>query len=52
MDIEWKDKKVVVMQAGGLLLARRSERRYAEPRVQNFVCLPMIMSHFLSITFN
>ncbi len=35
MHVEWEYKEVVGMQAGGLLLTRRSERRYAEPRNRN-----------------
>ncbi len=35
MHVEWKYKEVVGMQARGLLLTRRSERRYAEPGANN-----------------
>ena len=32
MNIEWKNREPVIGKSGDLLLARRSERRYAERR--------------------
>jgi len=32
MNIKWKEKKMIYLQAKGLLLTRHSERRYAERR--------------------
>jgi hypothetical protein len=31
MDREWNNMEMIILQAGGLFLSRRSDGRYAEP---------------------
>jgi len=45
MNFKWKYKELVTMQAGGLLLTHRSERRYDERGMQH----PIVMIFYILV---